>query len=246
MAAAAVLLIGTSVALAGPLHNAVKDGDLAGLQELIAAGEDLSAQDKCVGTALHWAAFMDNTDAARLLIDAGTDVNLPKIGGERQTALHIAAKRGSTKVATLLIEAGADVEARTSEGFAPLHTAAGRDWVEVVKLLIEAGADIEARSLGGGTTLMIAATGNAVGAIALLVAEGADIDAKTLSGRTALYGAADYLAATDGLRKLIELGADLNGAPEIEPVFPTTPLAMAIARGLDEKADILRKAGASE
>ncbi len=72
MFAVAMLLIGAWAALAGPLHDAVKDGDLARLKELIAAGEDLTAQDKFVGTALHWAALKENVDAARLLIDAGT------------------------------------------------------------------------------------------------------------------------------------------------------------------------------
>ena len=43
-----------------------------------------------------------------------------------------------------------------------------------------------------------------------------------------------------------ELGADVNGARDTEPVFPSTPLAEAIDRGLDEIADILREAGASE
>ena len=66
MVATAALLIGTSAAMAGPLHDAVKDSDLVRLQELIAAGEDLTAQDKFVGTALHWAALTDNIDAARL------------------------------------------------------------------------------------------------------------------------------------------------------------------------------------
>jgi len=97
---------------------------------------------------------------------------------------------------------------------------------------------------------MQAATANAVGAIELLVAGGADIDAKTSAGRTALYGAAAYLADAEGgadaLRKLIELGADVNGAPETEPVFPSKPLAVAIALGQDESADILREAGESE
>ena len=41
-------------------------------------------------------------------------------------------------------------------------------------------------------------------------------------------------------------GADVNGAPDVEPVFPTTPLANAIAFGHDEIADILREAGAKE
>ncbi len=92
---------------------------------------------------------------------------------------------------------------------------------------------------------MVAAFANAVGAIELLVAEGADIDAKQSAGETALYWAS-VEGAAEALRKLIELGADLNGAPETEPVFPSTPLAMAIQRGLDGIADILREAGASE
>ncbi len=72
----AALFIAASVtANAGPLHDAVKDADIARLQELIAAGEDLEAQDKFVGTALHWAALTGNVDAARILIEAGADVN---------------------------------------------------------------------------------------------------------------------------------------------------------------------------
>ncbi len=112
--AAAALLISTAV-LAGPLNDAVKDGDLVRLQELVEAGEDLTEQDRFVGTALHWAALTDNIDAARLLIDAGTDVNLPCFCNG-QTALHTAAERGSTEVAVLLIEVGADVEARADRG----------------------------------------------------------------------------------------------------------------------------------
>ena len=40
MLAAAMLLIGTWAVSAGPLHDAVKDGDLARLQELIDANEE--------------------------------------------------------------------------------------------------------------------------------------------------------------------------------------------------------------
>ena len=196
---------------------------------------------------LHWAALKDDVDAARLLITAGADVNLPKIGSQ-QTALHFAAERGSVEVATVLIEAGADIEARAAaadEGYMPLHKAAGADQVEIVKLLIEAGADIEARILPGSTSMILAALGNAVDAIELLVAEGADIDAKLPSGSTALT-VATQAGSADAVRKLIELGANVNGAPETEPVFPFTPLANAIALGRDEIADILREAGASQ
>ena len=247
MVAAFLLLIVTSAAVSGPLHDAVKDGDLVRLRELITAGEDLSAQDKFVGTALHWAALTDNSHAARLLIAAGADVNLPKIGSG-QTALHIAAERGSVGVAMALIEAGADIEARTAaaaDGYTALQAAASKNRVNFVKLLIEAGADIDARDIDGRTPLMQAASTNAVGVIELLVAESADIEAKLLSGRTALYTAA-VLGGADAVRKLIELGADVNGAPEIEPVFASTPLTDAIRFGREENADILRAAGASQ
>ncbi len=294
MVAGAILLIGTTAAVAGPIHDAVKNDDLARLQELVEAGghltargkivgtcgnnvtdrcalpavtvslveavknddlaqlhelmeagKDLTAQDRFVGTALHWAALTDNADAALLLIDAGIDVNLPKIGNQ-QTALHIAADSGSVAVATLLIEAGANVEALTAYGFTPLHGAASADQVEVVKMLIEAGADIEARGfMRGRTPLMNAADGNAVGVIELLVTEGANLDAKRPNGVTALHQAAIY-GSTDAARKLIELGADVNGLPETEPVAPYTPLKMAINDGWDKVADIFREVGASE
>ncbi len=71
----ALFIAASVVTNAGPLHDAAKDADIARLQELIAAGEDLEAQDKFVGTALHWAALTGNVDAARILIEAGADVN---------------------------------------------------------------------------------------------------------------------------------------------------------------------------
>jgi hypothetical protein len=225
--AATVLLIGTSVAFAGPLHDAVKDGDLARLQELIATGADLTVQDRLVGTALHWAASTDNIEAARLLIEAGTDVNLPKIDNH-QTALHIAAFGGSVEVAVLLIEAGADAEVRTTYGDTPLHTATAADQANVAKLLIEAGANIEARNVLDFTPLFWAAGGNAVGAIELLVAEGVVMDAKRTAGFTALHYATNK-DSVDAVRKLIQLGADVNGAPHTEPVNPLTPLGYAIS-----------------
>ena len=107
----AALFIAASVtANAGPLHDAVKNADIAQLQKLIAAGEDLEAQDKFVGTALHWAALTGNADAARILIEAGADLNT-HARGDATTALHVAAQTGSVEeVAAVLIEAGAETE----------------------------------------------------------------------------------------------------------------------------------------
>ncbi len=243
---AAALFIAASVtANAGPLHDAVRDGDIARLQELIAAGEDLEAQDKFVGTALHWAAVIGNADASRILIEAGADVNT-HARGDATTALHVAAQRGSVEVAAVLIEAGAETGARDTADITPLHLAAGNDRVSMAALLLDAGADISARGGQFGLTpLHMAARSNASGTIELLARSGVDIDEKLLDGLTPLSNAARQ-AQAGAVRTLLELGADVNGAPDVDPVFPSTPLEEAISRGLEEIADILRAAGATE
>ncbi len=113
-----IFVIWSSASLAGPLHDAVKDGDLVLLQELIEAGEDLNAQDNFVGTALHWAALKNDIDAARLLIAAGADVNLPRIG---------------------------DIGAPHNQGKTPLMNAASVNAVGVIDFLVAEGADIDAK-----------------------------------------------------------------------------------------------------
>ncbi len=242
---AAALFIAASVtANAGPLHDAVKDGDIARLQELIAAGEDLEAQDRFVGTALHWAALTDNAEVAQALIAAGANVN-SAAQGDGTTALHVAAQRGSIELAAALIEVGAETDARSTAKNTPLHQAAGNDRVGVAALLLDAGADINARNRNGRTPLHVAAVSNASGAIELLARSGVDIDQKDRSGLTPLSFAV-FAGQADAVRTLLELGADVNGAPDVDPALSSTPLKLAIARGLEEIADILRAAGATE
>ncbi len=107
---AAALFIAASVtANAGPLHDAVRDGDIAVLRDLIAAGEDLEAQDKLVGTALHWAALTGNAKAALELIVAGADVNgAPDVDPVfPSTPLELAIRSGLDEIADMLRAAGA-------------------------------------------------------------------------------------------------------------------------------------------
>ena len=125
LVAVVTLLLATPSVLAGPLHDAVKDGDLAQLQELIEAGEDLSTQDKFVGTALHWAALKGEVEAAQLLVAAGADTNV-QAGTVEITPLHLAAEKGNDEIVILLLEGGANVNALNLEGTTPLHLAAGR------------------------------------------------------------------------------------------------------------------------
>jgi ankyrin repeat protein len=71
---------------------------------LIQAGAELEARDREGGTPLVYAAVRGDTKSARLLIDAGADVNA-RMGN--LSAIDIALRSGSSEIVTLLIRAGA-------------------------------------------------------------------------------------------------------------------------------------------
>jgi uncharacterized protein len=70
---------------------------------------------------LHIAARHGLLDDARLLIDAGANVDSP--GDVGLTPLHYAAMWGHVEMITLLINAGAKLEVKNDFGESPLHVA---------------------------------------------------------------------------------------------------------------------------
>jgi cytochrome c len=134
-----------SQSIAGPLHDAVKDGDIAKVRLLIASGEDVNQNQRNLGTPLHQASLWGNRELAELLISLGANVNADnKIFG---TPLYMAARKGNAGVAAALIAKGADVGARWKDGTTPLHAAAEGGHAGVVDLLVANGADVNARSI---------------------------------------------------------------------------------------------------
>ncbi len=144
MVAAAALLISMAAALAGPLHDAVKDGDIEQVRLLIAQGEDVNQRHRTSGSPLHHAAVWANGDMAELLLAEGADVSSqhPFLG----TPLSIAAFKGNEAAVAVLIANGADIEARSADGLTPLHAAASGGNAAVVELLVTSGADVNPRS----------------------------------------------------------------------------------------------------
>jgi cytochrome c len=133
-----------SHAYAGPLHDAVKSGDVERVKVLIEQGEDVNQRARPFGTPLHQAAISGNAEMAELLLAKGADVNFndPLLG----TPLRVAAGKGDEAVTAVLIAGGADLAAGNAAGLTPLHAAAEGGHVAVVELLIENGADVNARS----------------------------------------------------------------------------------------------------
>ena len=50
------------------IHEAAKQGNVGKVQVLLDAGADINAQDDDGMTALHWAAYQDDTALAEVLL----------------------------------------------------------------------------------------------------------------------------------------------------------------------------------
>ena len=103
--------------------------------------------------SLHQAAKDGNTEAVKLDLADGTDVNAKDDNGK--TPLHNVAEEGHKEIAELFIAAGADVNAKNNLGGTPLHEAAASGHKEIVEVLITKGANVNAY-IGGWTSLHLA------------------------------------------------------------------------------------------
>ncbi len=150
---------------------------------------------------LLFAARHGRIDSARLLLDAGADVNETAPNGE--SALVRASFSGQGMFAAFLLERGADPNAADA-GYTALHTAVSRGDLELVKALCAGGADPNARitqgslqqrnlnwyalsgSLAGATPFWLAAKYAEVDIMRFLAANGADPFLSPENGKSAL------------------------------------------------------------
>ena len=134
-----VLLGSVSSAMAGPLGNAAKDGDIGEIERLLNEGADVN--ESGLASPLFYAIQSNHTDAARLLIERGADVDKASTWG---TPIHEAARRGNAEIVGLLLEQGVDLSVTASKEMTPLHSAADGGSVEATQYLLDHGADVNA------------------------------------------------------------------------------------------------------
>lgn len=129
-------------------------------------------------TALAWAVYWEDLETARLLINAGADVNTTNDIGV--SPLILACDNRNASMVKLLLDAGAEPNKSLWSGVTPLMTATAAGVVEVVNLLLEHGADINTKDPRRNQTALMWAISFGYQDIAkTLIEHGADINSKS-------------------------------------------------------------------
>ena len=159
--------------------DAAMQSDVEGVRSLIKQKADVNTAQGDGMTALHWAAFKDDIEMARLLTGSGANVKA-ETRNDGLTPLYMACVNGNAAMIRVLIKGGASARAASRGGVTALMTVAASGSVEAVNALIDAGADVNAREpVNGQNALMFAASKNRGAVIQALVAKGADVAATT-------------------------------------------------------------------
>ena len=219
------------------LHVAASESNVAVLEFFVTRrlGLDVSVRNHSLRTPLH---FTSRLDIARLLVDAGADVNAQTEDGD--TPLHAAAPCETTEVEMIkfLLANGADVNAPNFYGCTALYlTSIPSTFV----VLVDAGASVYVRNADGYTVLHGLVLANAAPDLIVLVLDrGVGVNIKTNDGLTALHCACDPECSFELALVLLQAGALCN-----EPSNDGwTPLHTACQYGMEHLAMTLLHWGA--
>ncbi len=124
------------------LKAAAVRGDLAALEDALAAGADMDAAPDGV-SAVHVAVRWGREEILARLIEAGADLDQAEPGLD--SPVHLAAYTGDGTVLEMLIDAGVDPAAVSPNvfGATPAHVAAAVGNVEALTLLESSGAGLD-------------------------------------------------------------------------------------------------------
>ncbi|MEM7010628.1 MAG: ankyrin repeat domain-containing protein [Verrucomicrobiota bacterium] len=200
-----------------PLCVAAVDGDLDRVVELLGHGldpnqrTDATPAEPAGRTALHYAAMFNETEIVAALIDAGAHVNARDADGD--SPIFCCSNIATTR---LLLDSGAVIGFTGKFGHSVLHRYCSP---ETLQLLIDAGANLEARDKKGRTPIfqMMADLDR----LNFVLDRGVDFRARDNDGSSVLYQKSGYLVSDDCVRRLVELGFDIN---EPNPIDGSTAL----------------------
>jgi ankyrin repeat protein len=155
------------------------------------------------------------SDAVRLLLEAGADIN--KRGRRGQSVLHTAFSDKRDVTIPLLLEAGADVNLHDNRGLSLLYHVSNHGDMKLIRKFLDAGAQLEYRTFHNGlkvSALFIACLQNQVEAVRLLLERGADANGPARSQDKVLETFPLVVASNRGnlgvVRLLLQYDADVQ------------------------------------
>jgi uncharacterized protein len=101
------------------LHYRAADGDIPGIRDRLAAGDDVGLADRQGLTALHFAAQQSQTEAVRAHLEAGAPVDPQDRFGNTPLWRAVFDSRGGVATVELLLKAGANPDNVNEAGTTP-------------------------------------------------------------------------------------------------------------------------------
>lgn len=191
--------------------DAVKTGAATVVSDALqSAPELLERFDNLGDPPLHRAVFLGQVAIARLLLDAGAEVDVRN--SRRMTPLHQAAEDAQIDLVKLLITKGAEIDAMDECQYTPLAGAAVYADIDTCSLLLDHGADLEGAA-GGSSPLGGAAWYPNPETFRFLLGRGASAEGRAgvPPARRPLHAAASSLSPDlDIMANLVAAGADVN------------------------------------
>lgn len=169
------------------LHLAAYSGCVTCTSFLISKNIDVSLQTKSY-TPLHFAAFGNSTETAKMLINNGASIQTCTTKQNcDESLLHCAVRANAVQCIQLFIQEGADVNSLKPNGTNPIHLAADLGLAQSLKVLLEGPkADPNIRICireKESTALHLASDEGNVDCVNLLLAKGADASMKNHRGK---------------------------------------------------------------
>ncbi|XP_077293849.1 transient receptor potential channel pyrexia-like [Arctopsyche grandis] len=204
-------------------------GCLACTNFLISKGADVNMVTKCF-SPLHCAAFGNQPEIAKLLINNGALVSLQKKTKCEESILHCAVRSNAAECLQIFIAENVDVNSIEPSGTNPIHLAAELGMTRCLEILLKSkNLKVNTWTRIGDkelTALHLAADDGNLECVDLLLKNGADAKLKNHRGLTALHLAAKC-SSQECVDSLLKNG---NADPNAEDYNKRTPLHAAIRK----------------
>lgn len=138
------------------IFEAAALGRLERLRECLRNPALINAYSKDGFTALHFACYFGQPEAAKLLLEKGAETDAVAANATQVMPLHSAVSSRNLAAARALLEHGAPVNAHQQGGWAPIHAAAQNGDRDLVDLLLAHGADAAIANDDGKTPATVA------------------------------------------------------------------------------------------